>query len=438
MKPRYLLFLFLIFSFLLPQHSNAAIYILVDQFSPEKKFPIAIADLVEKGSGQADAQGVEIAELLRKNMKLAGYFDVLPKTSYLDRSGTLLPEEIDYSQWSQIGANVFVKGAYKQKGKNLIMEFRLYDPNLKQMLVGKEYKVNKDKAYAAVHRFADEIMLALTGEKGIFNTKIAAACGPRGKEQIVIMNVDGTEREPITKNSTLNLSPNWSPDNSQIIYTSYLKYFPELFSSSVKGGKPKRLTFNNTLNITPNYSADGTLIAFTSSKSGDPDIYLIDPNGNEVKQITNNPGIDISPTWSPDGNLIAFASERAGNLHLFATDRNGAAAKRLTFSGYQNDTPDWSPRGDKIAFVKKFSNAFDVFLMNADGSLERSITSGSGNNENPTFSPDGRYIVFSSSRMKGSNLFLMMWDGSNQTAITTDGQCKTPDWSGWFEDKKEK
>ncbi|MCE9625870.1 MAG: hypothetical protein K8R69_10540 [Deltaproteobacteria bacterium] len=317
MKRRLSLALFALLC-LLPIRSRAAIYILVDQFSPEKKFPIAVADLIEKKSGQTDAIGQEIADTLRKNLKLAGYFDIVDKASYADKGPAMTPEEgLDFSKWTSTGATVFVKGAYQKKGKNYVVELRLYDPNLKQMLVGKEYKVPQDKSYAAVHRFADEILLALTGQRGIFNTKIAASCGVRGKDQIVIMNVDGTEREMITNNTAMNLSPNFSPDASQLVYTSYAKFFPELFLSPVgKKGKPKRLTFNNMLNITPTFSPDGSLIAFSSSMAGDPDLYLIDPQGNQVAQLTKSQGIDISPTFSPDGNLIAFASERAGNLHL--------------------------------------------------------------------------------------------------------------------------
>ncbi len=441
---RFLLSFAFIISFTTPFKSFGAIYILIDQFSPDRKFPIAIADFVNKKSGTADEVGVEVADILRRNMNLAGYFDIIPKSKYADRSAAMTPEEINFEQWTTTGARVFVKGLYKKSGKNLVLELRLYDPQLKQMLVGKEYKVKQDKAYAAIHRFADEIMLALTGEKGIFNTKIAAACGPQGKEQIIIMNVDGTERIELTDNNTLNLSPNWSPDGTELIYTSYEKFFPELYVRKIdvekkkkKQGRHKRITFNNTMNITPAYSPDGLLIAFSSSMSGDPELYLIDPNGEKVGQITNLTGIDISPTWSPDGKLLAFSSERAGNLHIFVTDRNGSAPKRLTFTGYQNDTPEWSPRGDKIAFVKRAGGGFNIFLMNADGTQDQQLTT-AGNNENPTFSPDGRYIVFSSSRKGGKNLFLMMWDGSNQTAISTDGTCKTPDWSGWFETEEKK
>lgn len=436
---RFLFSLLFSFLFILPKTGTAAIYIVIDQFSPERKFPIAIADLINKKTGVPDQEGKEIADMLRRNLKLAGYFNLLRVPRALNYSNSLTPETIDFGQWTAAGARVFVKGSYKRRGKKVVLQLYLYDPQIPQMLVGKEYKVKRDRAYAAIHRFADEIMLALTGERGIFNTKIAAACGPKGKEQIIVMNVDGTAQTAVTHNTTINLSPAWSPDGAELVYTSYMKYFPELYLSMAKGhnkwSRPKRLTFNNTMNITPSYSPDGETIAFSSSMAGDPDLHLINRKGQKVGQITTAFGIDISPTWSPDGRYIAFASERAGNLHLFVTDRNGSKPKRLTFTGYQNDTPEWSVKGDKLAFVKRAGGGFNIFLMNADGSQSQQLTS-MGNNENPSFSPDGRYIVFSSSRKGGSNLYLMMWDGSNQTAITKGGTCKTPDWSPWLEQEK--
>lgn len=435
---------FLVMAFVLtgifPLKAHSAIYILIDQFSPEHKFPIAIGDFINQKTDQPDAEGKEVADILRRSMKLAGYFDLVTVPQALNFSPNLTPETINFESWQGTGARVFVKGGYKRKGKKIVLQLRLYDPQLKTLLVGKEYKVKAEKAYAAIHRFADEIMLALTGEKGIFNTKIAAACGPQGKEQIVVMNVDGTDRVEVTDNGTLNLSPAWNPMGNELVFTSYLKYFPELYISKVKKNKwkkPSRITFNNTMNITPDFSPDGQTIAFTSSLTGEPEIHLIDSKGNPNGQVTKTLGIDISPTFSPDGQLIAFASERAGNLHIFVTNRDGVTPTRLTFTGYQNDTPAWSPRGDRIAFVRRSGGGFNVFLMNADGSDAQQLTT-AGNNENPTWSPDGRYLIFSSSRKGGSNLYLMMWDGSNQTAITQDGLCKTPDWSPWLDQDEKK
>ena len=73
-------------------------YIVIDQFSPAQKFPIAIADLHNKKSNQVDETGIAIADILRKNLKIAGYFDIISKSFYKDRTSALLPEEVNFEQ----------------------------------------------------------------------------------------------------------------------------------------------------------------------------------------------------------------------------------------------------------------------------------------------------------------------------------------------------
>ncbi len=415
---------FLLFLILFPLIARAEIYILIDEFTPEKKFPIAIGNL------EGDSSAEEVNELLKKNLNLAGYFDIIHESRFLDKSTNYLPEEIDYTKWTTIGAGVMIKG--KVSGGSV--ELRLFDPQLKKMLVGKRYKVNKKTLYVAVHRFADEILKALTGERGFYNTKIVAACGPVNKKQIYIMNVDGTEMMPLTKNKAHNLSPAWSPLADKVAFTSYASYFPEIFITKVGKPKPRRITFNKALNITPNFSPDGTMLMVSSSMGGDPDLYQFDLDGNQLRQVTQANGVDIAPTFSPDGQRIIFASERAGNLHLFAMNKDGGPATRLTYFGYQNDSADWSPRNDKVAFATRVGGSFNIALMNADGSGFQQLTQGGGTNESPSFSPDGRYIVFNTSTRRGhSALKIMMWDGYNQTVIDEKNDCINPDWSNWLD-----
>lgn len=420
-----------------PQPSPARhIYIILDQPSAENKFPIAVPDLLyTKDQNDKDQYAVKFTDVLRNDMKLAGYFNVLEKSSYPENPGPgLTSSDIDFKKWTGIGALALVKGGVRVDGKNLVLELRLFDPNTGETLVGKEYKVEKKNYRAAAHRFMDEIMLALTGEKGIFSTKIAVACGKIGQKEIYIMDIDGENRIPITKNKSINVSPSWSPDGSQVAFASYMKYFPEIYIAQTNGkGKIKRVTYNNAVNMTPAFAPDGKGIAIASSMSGNPEIYLIDSQGNKLAQLTRNFGIDIAPTWSPDGNNLIFASERAGNLHLFSMDKNGNGVKRLTYSGAHNDQPDWSPKADKVVYASQSGGGYDIFTVNVDGSLVQRLTSGAGSNESPSFSPDGRYVVYSSTRRGKSDVYLMLWEGSNQVPITNSGECVNPDWSPWLQ-----
>ena len=121
---RLLLSLLLISIVIAPGVSYGAIYILVDQFSPEKKFPIAVADLLNEKTDAPDQEGKAIADILSRNLKLAGYFDLVSVPRALEFSSAVEPDTMPFDQWNSIGARVFVKGTYKKRGKKAIQKIR--------------------------------------------------------------------------------------------------------------------------------------------------------------------------------------------------------------------------------------------------------------------------------------------------------------------------
>jgi TolB protein len=407
----------------IPAAAHARIYIPIDQPS-DQKFPIAVADL------QGGGKGEEIAEIIRNDMELSGYFRVIPESSFKDvaKKDGISQETIRFDFWTAIEAQALVKGEVSSEGGRMLVTIRLFYPFLRQMLVGKQYKADKKHLREVAHRFSDQIMEALTGIPGVFNTKIAyTAITGKGRKGIYTMDMDGYGPSAVTSNKSLNLSPSWSPDGSQIVFTSYLKNNPDLYITGAGGGTMKRISMGGGANITPSWSPDGGTIAFASSISGISNLYSISPSGGRAHRLTNSTTIDLSPSWSPDSGAIVFASERAGGLHLYRMPANGGQASRLTFVGYQNDMPSWSPMGDKIAFAGRDMGTFDVFIMNSDGSNIQRLTIGSGSNESPSFSPDGRLIAFSSTREGGPAIFIMRADGSNQMRVSK-GNGLLPDW----------
>lgn len=417
--------------------SAKGLYIVLDQAGIEKKFPIAVTDMEVFLKNDKEALSTKVAEILKNDLKIAGFFEVLSKSKYPENPG---PSEnatdINFNNWKNIGAQALVKSTLNEDSKNYIFEFRLFDPINGQLLVGKRYKVEKKNYRPAIHRFMDEIMLALTGEKGIFSTKIVAACGKPGQRDLYLMDIDGENRLAVTKEKTINISPDWSPDGLSFAYTSYSKYFPEIFITPTvydKKNKPKRITFNNSMNLTPVFSPDGSQIALSSNMSGDFEIYLMDKQGNNVARLTQSSGIDTAPSFSPDGQKIVFVSDRSGGAQLFVMNKDGSQTKRLTFEGTMNDQPNWSPKGDRIAFVRRENGLFNIFSINPDGSGLERLSNGPGSNESPSFSPDGRYLVFSRTQNYKNDLYIMLWQGSNVTRITNLAECVNPDWSPWYE-----
>ena len=405
--------------------AEARIYIPIDQPS-DRTFPIAIPNL--KGT-----HGKKIARIIRNDMELSGYFQVLPPQIFKDvaKKEGISVETIRFSFWSAIEAQALVKGQVETEEGKLVITLRLFDPYLRKMLLGKQYATEKKHLREVAHRFSDEIMEALTGIRGVFNTKIAyTAVTGRGRKEIYAMDMDGHRPFAVTRNKSISISPSWSPDGRRVVFTSYVHGAPDLYIATVGNRSFTKITGEKGTNITPAWSPTGNLIVFASSVTGISNLYTIPPSGNRMRRITASESIDISPAWSPGGNAIVFASERAGGLHLFRTTPGGGGVKRLTFVGYQNDMPDYSPMGDKIVFAGRDMGTFDIFIMNPDGSNIQRLTVVSGRNEHPSFSPDGRFIAFSSSRDGAIAIYIMRADGTNQTRVSK-GNGMLPDWGPW-------
>lgn len=411
-----ILFLFSLLSSL-PLH--ARIYIPIDQPS-DKKLPIAITKLVNTGG--AGRQSKLVSEIIQKDLETSAYFQFIPEEAFLEpkNNTAITPEAINFDLWTAIEAQALIKGSVEKVGGQLIVELRLFDPFLKQVLVGKEYRGSEKDIRSIAHRFADEVMLSLTGILGPFNSKITyTAPTKKGNKAIFVMDTDGENNFRITQPKTLSLGSKFSPDGSKVVFASYASGYPEIYLATLGGGL-RQLTKNTASNITPAFSPSGETIIFSSSMKGDPDIFIMNIAGTILGQLTNTRGVDISPMYSSDGDRLVFSSERAGKLHVYTMGADGSNATRLTFVGQFNDTPAWSPNGTKIAFCARDKGAFDIFTMNADGSFIQRLTAGEGDNTHPSWSPDSRYITFASMRA-GEAIYMMRFDGENPVQVSKGG-----------------
>lgn len=412
--------IFAIFLLFVGVSSHARIYVPIDQ-PADKKLPIAITDVVSLGGAGKSAE--EITNVIKNDLEISAYFQIIPPGAFLEPKGSsaLTAETINFDHWTAIEAQALVKGSIRKEGNSVVAELRLFDPFLKQMLVGKQYTGGVQNVRTMGHRFADEVMLALTGVLGPFNSKITyTAITGKGNKAIFVMDYDGAGNYAITKAKGLSLGSKFSPDGSKVVFTSYATGRPEIYMASLGGGT-RQLTHNRATNIAPAFGPGGGSIIFSSSMRGDPDIFTMTTSGKLLGQLTNIPGVDISAVYSPDGGRILFSSERAGNLHVYTMDTSGGNASRLTFVGRFNDTPVWSPDGQKIAFCAQDSGAFDIFTMNADGSFIQRLTAGEGSNTHPSWSADSRYLTFASTRGGGEGIYVMRFDGANPVRVSRGG-----------------
>lgn len=406
----------------------------IDVTRPQfRKIVVAVPDFCRDGSFPKDDNLCrEMARILANDLKISGLFEVIDNPRlFREMAQREEDDKVDFGQWRAVGAQALVKGDYTlSEGKKLIIKCRLYDLLYEKQMLGKVYQGDQSLLRSMIHRFSDEIVLKLTGERGVAQTRVAFISDVSGHKEVYTIDFDGHNLERLTRNQSLALSPIWSPDGRRIAYTGYHQGNPDLYFINSDGSRQSAVSTFPGLNTTPDWSPDGNRIALTLSKDGNPEIYTFKVGGMDFRRLTKHPSSDWSPSWSHDGEKIAFSSDRTGTPEIYIMNKDGTGVRRLTRQGSYNDSPAWSPKGDLIAFTSRQEGLFDIWVIDPEGGNMRRLTSESGNNENPSWSPDGRYIAFSSTRAGRSNIYVVNLDGSNERQLTfLGGNNYCPSWS---------
>ena len=398
------------------------------------QYPIAVSPL--RTSGAAGASGEQFAERVVRNLQLSGLFRVIPRDTYIEtpQSSGVEAESISFENWSVLGAHAVVKGLLTATGDDILVEARLFDVARRAQISGRRYRGTLADLDRIADRFADEILDALSGQRGPFDSRIAflSTRGGRFKE-LFVMSANGRDLRRLTKTQTLNLAPRWGPRGDRLMFTSYRDGDPDLFSVSYPRGEWTRLSRAPGMNVGGGWSADGETVLTTLEFDGNSEIALLNRDGSVQSRLTNHHAIDVSPTWSPDGRQVVFCSDRAGSPQIYVMNRDGSGVRRVTRQGTYNSSPSWSPQGDRIAYASRVGGRFQVFVVGIDGGGAHQVTT-YGNNEDPTWSPDGRYLVFSATDRSRRGLVLSDVSGIHRVQLTDgEGDDTSPSWSGWLD-----
>ncbi len=397
-----------------------------------KKIPLAAP--VFKAVSNHDkelALSIKASDLLADTFNFTGYFDILDRGKYLvDPQQTgILPSDINFGNWTVIGAELLVVGSVLIEENLIKMELRLLDTFKEQMLIGKRYRGTEENYREMIRRFCSDVISLLTGKEGIFNSKIAFVSNGSGNKELFICDFDGYSPKQFTQDKQITLFPSWSSDGKWLAYTSYKNRRPDLYIRHIKENRGI-IVSKEGINTTPAWIPGKFELAATLSFSGDPEIYLLTGNGKITKRLTHNRGIDSSPTFSPDGKKMAFVSKRSGSPQIYIKDLDSGNIRRLTFHGRYNTQPNWSPVGGKILFTSMGNGSTNINMIGTDGSGPIRLTHDSGNNESPSWSPDGNLIVFSSTREGSSKIYVMTAFGTDQRRLLNiPGDQTNPKWS---------
>lgn len=420
----------LILSLAITGTAQAALKIDITQGNVDP-MPIAINDFYDE-SGVATSLGRDIREIIENDLKNSGLFRPISHNAFLEKPQV---DQIPaFTAWRQIGALAVSTGKITESGSTVSIEFRLWDPSLEEQIAGTQISISERSWRRLGHKVADEIYKKLTGEDGIFDTRVLfiSESGPMNKrmKKLAIMDQDGENYRELTNGKYMVLTPRFDSKSQRAIYMSYEKRVPQVYLLDINSGSERLIGRFPGMSFAPRFSPDGSDAILSIAKHGTTDIYEVNLSSSNLSRLTNMPGtINTSPSYSPDGDKIVFNSDRGGAPQLYVMNRDGSGATRISFGGGSYFNPVWSPRGDYIAFTKKSGPTFYIGVMRPDGSGERLLTS-SWMDEGPTWSPNGRVIMFSrQQRGGGYHIYAVDITGYHERRIKTPHDASDPAWS---------
>jgi TolB protein len=340
------------------------------------------------------------------------------------------PADINYRYWKNEGAETMVIGSVIERANGSAeVRFRMMDINKQSQLLGFSYTVTVPQLRATAHKIADLVYEKLTGDPGVFATKICYVIKNENRFELQVADADGFNSDFILAHREPIISPQWSPDATRIAYVSFERRKPIVFVHNLLDGTRAVLANYEGSNSAPSWSPDGTKLAIVLTKDGTSNLYLIRADGSGLVRLTSNQSIDTEPNFSPDGKSILFTSDRAGSPQIYRLRADGQGeAERMTYEGNYNVTPRYSPDGKSFIFIHRSEGRFNVAVQDIATRQTQILTSG-GLDQSPTFAPNGKMILYASEIKGRGILAAVSSDGRIKQRITAQsGDIREPAW----------
>ena len=335
----------------------------------------------------------------------------------------------DFSNWRQRGSDALVVGSINRLADGRFdVRMRLWDVVRGQDLGGQSFAVLPADLRLVAHRLADFVYEKLTGDRGVFSTRIAYVTKNGQNFNLWVADADGENAQSALNSGEPIISPAWAPNGNQLAYVSFESRKPVIFVHDVATGKRRLVANFKGSNSAPAWSPDGKNLAVTLSRDGGSQLFLMDANGGEPKRLAQSGSIDTEPNFTGDGKSIYFVSDRGGSPQIYKMPATGGAPERVTFSGSYNISPSVSPDGRWLAFISRVNGAFKLHVMELGTGTVSAITDTVAD-EKPRFSANSRLIIYATQQQGREALMTTTLDGKIKARLAgQNGDIREPDW----------
>lgn len=382
--------------------------------------PVAVAPF--KGE---DNVAQKISSIVVADLERSGQFRAV------DAKGESLDESSrpDMPQWRQRNADALLVGSLTRLADGRYdVRARLWDVVGGQLRGEYKEAVVASDLRLAAHRLADQIYEKLTGDKGVFATRIAYVTKAAGRYTLWVADSDGEGAQAALASPEPIISPAWSPNGAQLAYVSFESRKPVIYVHELATGKRQMVANFRGSNSAPAWSPDGQSLVATLSRDGGSQLFQIDVKGGAPRRLTHSNGIDTEPTFAANGNWLYFVSDRGGSPQIYRMPGSGGAVERVTFNGTYNISPSVSPDGRWMAYVSRTGGQFKLQVMDLSTRQSNAITDTSAD-EKPSFAPNSKLLVYATQLQGREALMTTTLDGKIKARLAGQGgDIREPDW----------
>ena len=335
----------------------------------------------------------------------------------------------DVSALRQKGADASVAGSVSRLvDGRLDVRFRLWDVVKGSDLGAASHVVATGNARLAAHRISDFIYEKLTGEKGVFSTRIAYVTKSGARYNLWVADADGENAQSALSSPQPIISPTWLPNGTQITYVSIEANKPQIWTHEVATGRRSLLANYKGSNSAPAWSPDGRTLALTLTMSGNTQIYALPVGTNEPRRLTQSDGIDTEAQFSADGRSMYFVSDRGGSPQIYRMAASGGSAERITFNGGYNISPSLSADGRWMAYISRQGSAYKLYVMDLSTKATTAITD-TWSDERPSFAANSKLIVYATKLQGREAMMTTTVDGRIKARLAgVAGDIREPSW----------
>ena len=368
----------------------------------------------------------DLAAIVRADLERSGQFrHVAPVV------GVLLDESSlpDLAPWRERATDVLLTGSVSRLADGRYdVRFRLWDVVRAKDLGAMSLPVVAADLRLAAHRMADYVYEKLTGDKGVFSTRIAYVTKGAGSYNLWVADADGENSQAAFTSVEPIISPAWSPSGTHLAYVSFESRKPVIYSQEVSTSRRRMVANFKGSNSAPAWMPDGKRLLATLTLDGSSQIYSIDTGTGTQTRLTQSGSIDTEPSVDVKGNSVYFVSDRGGAPQIYRMSATGGSAERVTFTGGYNISPAISPDGRWLVYVSRVGGAFKLHAMDLSSGAVTALTDTTAD-ESPSFSPNGRLIMYSTRVQGREALMTTTLDGRIKTRLAgAKGDIREPDW----------